>query len=242
MIGLVSLEIRVRGRVQGVGFRPGVYRIALELGLSGEVFNDAEGVLIRASGPEAAMASFLERIVQQSPPLARVRTVETKPLRGALHEGFRIVESAGGAARTEVAPDAKICVDCSREILSPGDRRFRYAFTACTHCGPRLTVVNAIPYDRSATTMACFPLCAACESEYRDPRDRRFHAEATACPACGPTLRLVRTEGRSAEPDDRFTAPDPIDAAFTLLERGEIVAIKGLGGYHLACDATLPEE
>ncbi|HEX4341202.1 MAG TPA: carbamoyltransferase HypF [Polyangiaceae bacterium] len=228
-----SLEIRVRGRVQGVGFRPHVYRLARELGLNGEVLNDAEGVLIRASGSVDAMTAFVERISRECPPLARVETLETTALAGAFQGEFRIVESASGVARTEVAPDAVVCAACTSELLSPLERRFRYPFTNCTHCGPRLSIVRAIPYDRSTTTMAAFPLCAACDVEYRDAGNRRFHAEATACPLCGPTARLHRVDGALPA-----SVLDDVDAARGLLEKGEIVAIKGLGGYHLACDAT----
>jgi hydrogenase maturation protein HypF len=236
----VALEIRVRGRVQGVGFRPNVYRLAHELGLAGEVGNDHEGVLIRASGSAWAMESFLERIATEAPPLARVDKVETRPFEGELEGAFRIIESTRGTVRTEVAPDAAVCTACAREVLSPSERRFRYPFTTCTHCGPRLSIVRSIPYDRATTTMAGFALCSVCDTEYRDVADRRFHAEATACHACGPKARLVRFDGRAF----RFESGpmrDDVDAALGLLQDGEIVAIKGLGGYHLACDATRPD-
>ena len=211
----------MRGRVQGVGFRPNVYRLARELGLAGEVMNDAEGVLIRASGSRAKMASFLERIALESPPLAHVEIVETRVLKQLLEGEFRIAPSAtNGASRAEVTPDAAICGPCAREILSPSERRFRYPFTTCTHCGPRLSIVQAVPYDRVTTTMRAFPLCELCNAEYTDPTNRRFHAEATACPACGP-----KVDG-------------DIDAVLGLLQKGEIVAIKGVGGFQLACDAT----
>jgi hydrogenase maturation protein HypF len=236
-----ALEIRVRGRVQGVGFRPNVYRLARELGLAGEVRNDAEGVLIRASGTPDAMAAFLERIARESPPLAQVDAVETRALDGTLGGEFLIVESSSsGAARTEVAPDAAICSACAKEVLSPVERRFRYAFTTCTHCGPRLSIVRAIPYDRATTTMAPFPPCGACAAEYADVGDRRFHAEAIACHACGPRARIVRADGRAShfEPASML---DDVGAALGSIQRGEIVAIKGIGGYQLACDATRGE-
>jgi hydrogenase maturation protein HypF len=237
---IVAVEIRVRGRVQGVGFRPNVYRLALELGVAGEVRNDGEGVLVRASGPPGALASFVDRIAREPPPLARFEAIETRPLDTVFTGELRIEESrsdaTGARARTEVAPDAAICATCAAEIESPHERRFRYPFTTCTHCGPRLSIVRAIPYDRATTTMAAFPLCARCDVEYRDPRDRRFHAEATACPACGPTARFVRLDGV-----EEIAARSPRDAADAARDRildGAIVAIKGLGGYHLACDAT----
>jgi hydrogenase maturation protein HypF len=230
-------EIRVRGRVQGVGFRPNVFRIARELGLAGEVLNDADGVLIRASGTASAMASFEKRIAVEAPPLARVEAMETKALARALEGAFRVVESRGGTVRTEVTPDAAICAACVREIFAPGERRFRYPFTTCTHCGPRLSIVRAIPYDRAATTMAGFPLCRACEAEYRDPSNRRFQAEATACQVCGPKATLLRLDGRAFRGESAALLDD-VSTAIGLIEKGEIVAVKGLGGYHLACDAT----
>ena len=236
--GRLTLDVRVRGRVQGVGFRPHVFRLARELGLAGDVRNDAEGVSIRASGSAPAIRSFLERLARDAPPLARVEDIRTCAYAGALDDGFRIVEStSGGSARTQVAPDAAICAECAREVRSPSDRRFGYPFAACTHCGPRLSILRAIPYDRAATTMAAFPLCAACDAEYRDAGDRRFHAEAMACPACGPRARLVHADGRPVH-DEQASMLNPVDAAAELIRRGEIVAVKGLGGYLLACDAT----
>ncbi len=148
----------------------------------------------------------------------------------------RILTSTAGLARTQVAPDAAVCADCAREVVDPGARRFRYPFTTCTRCGPRLSVVTGVPYDCRRTTLAEFPLCAACAGEYGDPGDRRFHAEAIACPRCGPTARLVPLAGR-----DQAVSTDALDALVELVRRGEIVAIKGLGGYHLACDATRSE-
>jgi hydrogenase maturation protein HypF len=213
-------EIRVRGRVQGVGFRPAVWRLARQLGLSGDVRNDAEGVLIRVSGDEAAISGLLDRLREEAPRLARIERMDRREIvwRGA--SGFRIVASAAGEPRTEIAPDAAICVECAREVLDPAQRRSGYAFANCTQCGPRFSIVRRIPYDRSATTMAAFVLCAACRQEYEEPADRRFHAEAIACAACGPRL--------SAD----------IAAAVSVLRDGGIVALKGIGGYQLACDAA----
>jgi hydrogenase maturation protein HypF len=233
----VSLEIRVRGRVQGVGFRPNVYRIARELGLAGEVLNDADGVLIRACGSRAALDSFLERIRSERPPLAQVEAVMTAALSCMLEGEFRIGPSRVGRARTQVAPDAAICAACAAEVVSPFERRFRYPFSTCTHCGPRLSIARAIPYDRATTTLSPFPLCALCKVEYRDVADRRFHAEAIACHVCGPKARLMRCDGRAFH-FEQASMLDDVDAALGLIQRGEIVAIKGLGGYHLACDAT----
>ena len=237
---MTQLEIRVRGRVQGVGFRPTVWRFARELGLAGEVWNDGQGVLIRAGGSAEALARFVARIEHEAPPLARIDRVETTPYVGALSPEFVIVASEGGTAQTQIAPDAAMCAACAAEVLDASERRSRYPFTTCTHCGPRLTIVTGVPYDRAATTMAPFALCAACHAQYVDPADRRFHAETTACDACGPRVRLIRLDGDAAVGE---VAPhgDAIDAACALIADGAIVAIKGLGGYHLACDATRAE-
>ena len=233
------IEIRVRGRVQGVGFRPTVWKLARELGVIGEVWNDGEGVVIRAGGAPEALAAFVARLESEPPPLARIDAVETRRYTGALAAEFRIVASAPGAVRTQVAPDAAMCTACAAEIVDPFGRRYRYPFTTCTHCGPRLTIVTGVPYDRAATTMAGFPLCAPCAAEYGDPADRRFHAETTACHVCGPRARLVRYDGRAVS-FEQYSMLDDVDAVTGLITRGELVAIKGLGGYHLACDATQP--
>jgi hydrogenase maturation protein HypF len=236
----VASEIRVRGRVQGVGFRPTVLRYARELGLSGEVLNDSSGVLIRACGSQVAIAALIERIEREPPPLARIDAIETQPYPGDLRTGFVIAESLGGKAHTQVTPDAVVCADCAEEVANPFERRYRYPFTNCTHCGPRLSIVHGIPYDRSSTTMALFAMCPACRSEYDDPADRRFHAEAVACHVCGPKAKLVRFDGRPFG-FDQFSMMDDVDAAGGLMKNGEIVAIKGIGGYQLACDATKPD-
>jgi hydrogenase maturation protein HypF len=237
---LARFEIRVRGRVQGVGFRPTVWRIARELGLAGEVLNDAQGVLIRIGGRESCIAAFLLRLENEPPPLGRIDRIEKHAFVGDLPPLFRIAESIDGAAHTQIAPDAAVCRACSEEITNPFERRFRYPFANCTHCGPRLSIVKGIPYDRVNTTMAPFVLCEACRAEYRDPENRRFHAEAIACHRCGPTAELIRLDGRVANLEQLSTL-DSVDAACSLIQRGEIVAIKGLGGFHLACDATKPE-
>ena len=234
---LVALEIRVRGRVQGVGFRPTVWRIARDLGLSGEVLNDADGVLVRVGGNERSVAAFVERMASEPPPLGQIDRIETQAFRGHLPHQFIIAESVGGAAHTQIAPDAAICDACVAEIKNPFERRFRYPFTNCTHCGPRLTIVNGIPFDRAETTMAPFAMCESCCMEYRDPTDRRFHAEAIACPTCGPKATLIRLDGSLASVA-QHSVPDGVDAVRSLIQMGEIVAIKGLGGYQLTCDAT----
>ncbi|PBB24439.1 carbamoyltransferase HypF [Mesorhizobium sp. WSM4307] len=236
-----SVEIRVRGRVQGVGFRPTVWRIASRLGLDGDVLNDSQGVLIRVRGVSSIIAALVEELRASPPPLADITAIETRPCVGELASGFVIVDSEAGArARTEISPDAAMCSVCAAEVLDPFLRRFRYPFTNCTHCGPRLSIVGGVPYDRATTTMAPFPLCQACGAEYRDPADRRFHAEATACFVCGPTARLIRFDGRAFS-FEQHSMLDDVDAALSLIQKGEIVAIKALGGYQLACDATRPE-
>ncbi len=230
-----KVEIRVRGLVQGVGFRPTVWRYARDLGIGGEVLNDSEGVLIRAAGAEARLAAFVDRIAREPPPLARIERIETAPFHGAIAPDFRIVATAQGAPHTQIGPDARLCAACAAEIMDAYARRRRYAFANCTHCGPRFSIVTAIPYDRANTTMARFPLCESCAAEYRDPADRRFHAEATACPACGPRLALTPLSGAE---EAAHVAGDAIDAARALLRKGEILAVKGLGGFQLACDAS----
>lgn len=233
-----ALEFRVRGRVQGVGFRPMVWRMARELGLAGEVLNDGEGVLVRVSGDPSRIAALFRRIERDPPPLARIDGIERQQYTGRLPKDFRIAESLGGHARTQVAPDAAVCDACAAELRNSGERRYRYPFTNCTHCGPRLSIVTAIPYDRATTTMAPFALCAACEKEYRDPNDRRFHAEAVACASCGPTASILAF-GQEEVPLD--SDADALEIAARLVAQGEIIAVKGLGGYHLACDATSRE-
>lgn len=230
-----ALEFRLRGRVQGVGFRPAVWRLARNLGLAGEILNDGKGVLLRVGGDEGRIAALLEGIERNLPPLARIDGIERRDYAGALPDDFRISESAGGGAHTQIAPDAAICPACSADSSERDNRRFRYPFTTCTHCGPRLSIVTGIPYDRVTTTMAAFPLCGFCRAEYGNPEDRRFHAEAIACPSCGPRADLVAL-GAAAQPN--ADASDAIARAAALIRDGEIVAIKGLGGYHLACDAS----
>lgn len=225
----VCRRIRVRGQVQGVGFRPFVYRLAQELKLAGWVRNDGEGVDIEAQGAAQAVEALIVRLETEAPPLASVTAVEAAeaPLSDA--HGFEIKVSRHGTANTSVTPDTTTCPDCLAELFDPACRRWRHAFINCTHCGPRYTLTRHLPYDRPHTSMAAFAMCAACQSEYDDPADRRFHAQPNACPVCGPQLSL------------RDVAGDPITESLARLQRGEIVAIKGLGGYHLACDASNAE-
>jgi len=236
----VTMEIRVRGRVQGVGFRPTVWRFARDLGLCGEVLNDAHGVLLRVGGRSSAVDGLLARIRREPPPLARIDGIETRVFVGDLPAQFRIASTLAGDAHTEVTPDAAICQACAQEIANPRERRFRHPFASCTHCGPRLSIVRNIPYDRGNTTMAGFAMCEACRTEYSDPADRRFNAEAIACHDCGPKATLVRLDG-GATPLHRDTRFDAVELAARLIREGEIVAVKGLGGYHLACDAANAE-
>ncbi len=226
----------ITGTVQGVGFRPFVWRLARELGLAGWVRNDASGVTIEAFGPDLALEELERRLVSDAPAAARVVAVHAQPLADApLRTGFEIVESGGAPERrSAIPPDLATCPDCLREVRDPADRRHRYPFTNCTSCGPRYTIALGIPYDRPATTMAGFRLCPACAREYGDPGDRRFHAQPNACPACGPRVALLVRDG---EP---IRAADPIAEAAAALRAGAVVAVKGIGGFHLACDATSP--
>lgn len=233
-----AVEIRVRGIVQGVGFRPAVWRIAHTCGLRGQVRNDGAGVLIEVEGDKDAVRAFVERLVSEAPPLSRIDLVECRTLEAPPpFDGFVIAESDAGEMHTVVAPDAAICAECRAEILSPSARRFRYPFTNCTHCGPRFSIVGSAPYDRARTTMAPFAMCADCAAEYAAPADRRFHAQPIACHVCGPKVSLLRF-GDAAVPLDQTTMLDGADAVAALIARGEIVAVKGLGGFHLACDAS----
>ncbi|MFI8521582.1 carbamoyltransferase HypF [Streptomyces sp. NPDC085481] len=246
-------RVVVRGVVQGVGFRPYLYALATGLRLSGHVTNTADGVVAEVEGDPADVAAFCARIAPDAPPLARVESVETAEVAAIGAGGFTIVPSRqGGDVRTLVPPDTATCEDCLAELAGPADRRHLHPFVTCTHCGPRFTIVTGLPYDRAHTTMAGFPMCPDCAREYADPADRRFHAQPVACPRCGPTLRLVTAADGSCAPPEpgteprtgaasgasRGPAPDPITTARRMLAAGAILAVKGLGGYHLACDAT----
>ena len=186
------VRARVSGVVQGVGFRPHVFRLAEEHELGGYVLNDERGVLLEAEGDEQALQRFLERVRTEAPPLATIESLDSEPVEPSGEREFRIVASRrSGDADALVSPDTATCAECLAEVLDPADRRYRYPFTNCTNCGPRLTIVRGVPYDRPLTTMAGFEMCAACSAEYEDPRDRRFHAQPNACPRCGPRARLV---------------------------------------------------
>jgi hydrogenase maturation protein HypF len=233
--------LHIRGLVQGVGFRPYVWRLAGELGIAGWVRNDGDGVTLLAAG--ARLDDFLARLPREIPPLARIDAIDSAANDERPAPGFVIRDSVAGAVRTAIGPDAAICPACIADLCDPSNRRWRYAFTTCTHCGPRYTVSAGIPYDRARTSLAAFPLCAPCTSEYTDPADRRFHAETSCCPDCGPQLQLLDENGADLTVDRQIPAKttDPIAATLAQLRAGRIVAIKGLGGFHLACDAHNPD-
>ncbi len=226
-------EISVRGIVQGVGFRPFVYALARRRGLSGLVRNDAEGVHIEAEGAQEDLEAFVGEIRDEAPALAVIEALSWRPLAVVEESGFRIVESREGVRRRAlISPDVATCERCFAEIFDPADRRHRYPFTNCTNCGPRFTITRSVPYDRAMTTMSSFEMCPECQREYDDPSDRRFHAQPNACPVCGPRVRLLDRFGHEL----RSKPEDPILRAARMLRGRAILAIKGLGGYHLACD------
>ena len=232
-------SIRVTGTVQGVGFRPTVWRLASECGVVGSVRNDANGVLIEAWGEDAALNALIERIEADRPPLSIIDGIQRTAvsLDGPAPSSFTIEASASGRSATNVAADAATCSACLEDISDPGNRRYRYPFTNCTHCGPRLSIVHTIPYDRSNTSMAAFEMCDACRAEYEDPADRRFHAQPNACPDCGPSVWIEVPEGSGVE----TRGGDAIIEVARQLKAGRVVAIKGIGGFHLACLATNSE-
>jgi hydrogenase maturation protein HypF len=242
-------RVRVEGTVQGVGFRPYVHRLAGELGLAGYVLNDSRGVLLEVEGGAAVVAEFLARLQSDAPPLAVLERLVVADRAPTGRTGFEIRPSPRGEpADAPVTPDTATCAECLGELLDPADRRYRYPFINCTNCGPRFTIVRGVPYDRPSTTMAGFEMCAECRAEYEDPSDRRFHAQPNACPRCGPSVRLVGAGGEEAAVaggeaavggagrSDRG-ACDPIAAAAAALLDGRMVAVKGIGGFHLACRA-----
>ncbi|RZM78897.1 carbamoyltransferase HypF [Leptolyngbya iicbica] len=233
-----AAEIRVKGTVQGVGFRPTVYRLARVCQLRGEVYNDAAGVMIRVAGPLPQIDRLVARLLAEAPPLSRITTIQRRDIDCAtiVQTSFEITPSRSGHRRTQISPDAATCPHCLSETLDPASRFYRYPFTNCTHCGPRLSIIRRIPYDRAHTSMATFALCPVCQAEYTDPLNRRFHAQPVACDRCGPQAWLERADGQPLTFE--LASLQVVDAVTALLHRGEIVAIKGLGGIHLACDAT----
>ena len=227
----IRTSVRVEGVVQGVGFRPFVYSLATRLGLAGWVGNDVDGVFAEVEGAAESVRKFLDLVEREAPPLARVERVTARAIAANGAAGFSIAPSdPAGRRRALVSADSATCADCLAELADPADRRFGYPFINCTNCGPRFTIVRDVPYDRPLTTMAGFAMCADCAAEYHDPADRRFHAQPVCCPACGPRLRLLDSGGAQ-------TAGDPLAGAVSALRRGQVLAVKGLGGYHLAVDA-----
>ncbi|NUP26129.1 MAG: carbamoyltransferase HypF, partial [Nocardia sp.] len=213
----------VRGVVQGVGFRPFVYTTAAELSLSGRVSNDSSGVLIEVEGRPEDLAEFEGRLRNSPPPLAVIESVERTEIALRGGTGFHIADTTVGTGRTLASPDIALCPACAAELRDPADRRYRHPFVNCTNCGPRFTIIAALPYDRANTSMADFPMCDRCAREYHDPADRRFHAQPIACPDCGPRLFYTGPDG-----------DEPLAAARELLRSGGILAVKGIGGYLLA--------
>ena len=236
MSTIIRKKFVFKGRVQGVGFRPTVYNMAKKYGLMGTVLNSPDGVVVEVEGSEAQIDKFLVYLKQKQPPQARISTIESTNLPTIGYMSFRILPSAQSGEKTVlVSPDIATCKECEKELFNPKDRRFGYPFINCTNCGPRFTIMKDIPYDRVKTTMASFHMCSLCEYEYSDPENRRFHAEPNACEDCGPHIFLYDNFGRRVE------TLDPILKTVQLLKEGKIVAIKSLGGYHLACDGSNPE-
>jgi len=228
-----GIEIRVRGVVQGVGFRPFIVNLAEHYQLKGQVWNDAQGVGIQVWGDDATLQQFEQDITSKAPPLAKVQHVSTTTLIETCEvQGFEILASVDGNTSTGVAADAATCAACLADVNNVQDRHYQYPFTNCTHCGPRLSIIREVPYDRKNTSMASFTMCAACQKEYENHKDRRFHAQPNACPDCGPQLQLLDVEGQAV------VSHDLLGTAADWIKQGKIVAIKGIGGIHLACDAT----
>jgi hydrogenase maturation protein HypF len=235
-VNLKRLQYRFSGIVQGVGFRPFVYRLAVKNGLTGYVQNSTNGVTAEVEGPPSVVNAFENQIRTELPPLAQITNIEATKIAIRNDLSFEIIASdKDGRADVHVTPDAATCPECLQELFDPANRRFRYPFINCTNCGPRLTIINAIPYDRANTSMACFDLCPRCRAEYENPADRRFHAEPNACPVCGPRLTLLNAEGKLVDTDD------PVKTAIDLLSSDHVLAIKGLGGFHLSVNAESDE-
>ena len=233
-------RILIQGIVQGVGFRPFVYGQALQWELGGFVFNDSMGVTIEVEGSRERLEGFQQALHEQMPPLARIDTLTCEILPAQNETEFRIAHSEAGAERQAlIAPDTTTCPDCLRELFDPQDRRHHYPFINCTNCGPRFTIIQNVPYDRAQTTMSVFPMCPACQAEYDDPLSRRFHAQPNACPVCGPRMQFLNEDGQAVAMGDGGSGP--IEMAAQRLAGGSILAIKGMGGYHLACDALQVE-
>ncbi len=232
---IARIAIAIAGIVQGVGFRPFVFRLAADLGLTGWIGNSPAGVIIEAQSTAERLGHFLRRLQAEAPPLSVITSITRTQLPDRDEETcFKILEStSNGSVTAQIPPDTALCDDCRHELHDPADRRFRHPFITCTNCGPRYSIITAIPYDRPSTTMAGFPLCGNCRKEYDDPADRRFHAQPLCCPQCGPRLELQNNDGRPLA-----TGEEALDQARRMLSEGLILAVKGIGGYHLAADAA----
>jgi hydrogenase maturation protein HypF len=231
------LRVVIRGAVQGVGFRPFVYRLATDMGLPGWVSNSSQGVFLEVEGAPETLRTFLLRIETERPPRASIQSLESSFLAPVGLETFEIRPSDGtGAPTALILPDIATCADCLREVFDAADRRYLYPFTNCTNCGPRFSIIQSLPYDRPNTTMARFAMCEACRAEYENPGDRRFHAQPNACPACGPHLELWDSRGTPLATHDQA-----LNAAADAIRSGRILAVKGLGGFHLMADARNEE-
>ena len=233
----VGIRLRYQGRVQGVGFRPTVWRLAKELKLTGSVFNDRSGAVVEIWGIPSQLQEFQSLLPSALPTIAQITSLNSEALTSSPPAEFRIVESSLHGSAFQVLPDLATCTACLEEVTQPTFDRYRYPLTNCTHCGPRYSIIEALPYDRANTSMRSFPLCEVCLAEFTNPNDRRFHAQPIACHRCGPQTHLERLDDQRFDREELSTL-DEIDAAARLLQQGEIIAIQGIGGFHLACDAT----
>ena len=231
-------RVLVTGIVQGVGFRPFVHRLARQRGLTGFVRNTGEGVVIEVQGALPAIDGFVDAVRTNAPPLARVQDISTVKIPVQDSTAFEILQSQPAGGRSWLPPDVGLCDDCRRELHDPGNRRYRHPFITCTNCGPRYTIIRALPYDRSSTTMDTFELCGRCRGEYADPEGRRFHAESLACLECGPRVWFTTAPGEAA---GRVDGEGALSRALDVVASGGIVAVKGVGGFHLMCDAANAE-
>src|SRR5262245_44199263 len=237
MLDVSRIQVLIRGAVQGVGFRPFIYRLATEMGLTGWVSNSPQGVVLEVEGPTAHLDAFLIRVKHQHPARASISLIEHYPVNPVDSTTFEIRHSAHwGPKQTAILPDIATCSDCLREIFDPTNRRYLYPFTNCTHCGPRFTIIENLPYDRANTTMRKFTMCERCRTEYENPLDRRFHAQPNACRDCGPCLELWNRDGHVCG-----TPENAIATTAAALKCGMIVRVKGLGGFHLMVDAANEE-
>jgi hydrogenase maturation protein HypF len=235
------VRVEVEGIVQGVGFRPFIYRLAARYGISGWVRNTPGGVLLEGEGEQSSLSAFLHDIGAQAPPLSVISSLRSEMIAATGETGFLILSSSGGENVAQISPDCDVCEECLTELFDPRDRRYLYPFINCTNCGPRYSIITAIPYDRRYTTMERFTMCDDCRAEYEDPANRRFHAQPNACPVCGPAIALLDCSGTAMASDRESRDHGVLGAAIDLLRRGGVLAVKGTGGYHLAVDACNDE-